>query len=279
MDEPGCGGVRLTRGLTVTVTGWAYRQGKHVTKAESERLLRQKGVKFTDDHDGSWNLLIWGEFSESQIVNPSKGLTRKLERVWQRRAAGQHVHLVDTDDYAMLLAGKKVHCADAPDPGRLRSGGLRRPQRRLAGGYRRYTRSTRGSTRGASALTRDLAKLDKALRVHGDLEEKLADAALRRGLEPLSPVGTPQFDVAWREPSGALTVVEVKSLPEGGATQQIRLGIGQLIEYRSRLANEVVRAVLAVEHRPSSSHLLTSCESVGIIIVWPGRRLDSAFEG
>ena len=128
-------------------------------------------------------------------------------------------------------------------------------------------------------LTKDLGSLERALRSHRALEQKLADLARARGLEPLSAGGEPRWDVAWRDPNGQLTVVEVKSLPEGCETQQLRLGLGQVCDYRAQLQarGRKVRAVLAVERRPAFKHWTRTCADAEVLLVWPGR-LQKAFQ-
>lgn len=98
----------------------------------------------------------------------------------------------------------------------------------------------------------DLAELDRATKRHMDLQDRLADALRRRGVEPRSPGGRqPQFDLAF-EHTGECFVVEVKS-GDPVSAQQVRLGVGQLLEYRHLLRDTVsqqVRAVLLVEAEP-----------------------------
>ncbi len=98
----------------------------------------------------------------------------------------------------------------------------------------------------------DLAELDRATRRHMSLQDRLADGLRQRGIEPRSPGSwQPRFDLAF-EHEGVQFVVEVKS-GDPVSTQQIRLGVGQLLEYRHRLqpaASPQVRAVLLVESQP-----------------------------
>jgi hypothetical protein len=133
---------------------------------------------------------------------------------------------------------------------------------------------------GLLAITKDLATLERATREHRQLELRLADLARGRGLEPLSPKGDPSFDVAWVEPDGSFTVVEVKSLPVGAEAQQLRLGLGQVCDYRTQLNGTYreVRAVLAVERRPPT-HWDAVCRTADVTLVWPpslGRAFKSS---
>lgn len=74
------------------------------------------------------------------------------------------------------------------------------------------------------------------------------------GFVPLSPALTgPQFDVAFHA-TGELIVVEVKSCTATNAELQLRLGLGQVLRYRSQISaqNIDVKAVLAVELEPGA---------------------------
>lgn len=99
----------------------------------------------------------------------------------------------------------------------------------------------------------DLAELDRATERHMDLQDRLADAVRERGLEPRSPGSwQPQFDLAL-EHDGERFIVEVKS-GDPVSTQQMRLGAGQVLEYRHllRAAGDApdVHAVLLIEAEP-----------------------------
>ncbi len=103
-----------------------------------------------------------------------------------------------------------------------------------------------------SAHLADLAELGRATKRHMDLQDRLADALRRHGVEPRSPGSwQPQFDLAF-EHVGKCFVVEVKS-GDPVSAQQVRLGVGRLLEYRHLLSDTVsqeVHAVLLVEAEP-----------------------------
>lgn len=90
--------------------------------------------------------------------------------------------------------------------------------------------------------------IDRGLRGHAETQEGLVNVVLAHGLLPLSPgPGEPLFDIAWRE-DGRVTVVEVKSLTGANEVGQIRLGLGQVLDYQHLLerSGSAVRAVLAI---------------------------------
>jgi hypothetical protein len=122
------------------------------------------------------------------------------------------------------------------------------------------------------SLTKDLAN-ERALRSHRALELELAKLAQQHGFAPLSPIGDPQSDVAWRDADGTLAVAAVKSLPEGCETQQLRLGLGQVCDYRAQLQarGQKARAVLAVERQSAKRHWQRACADAEVPLAWHGR--------
>jgi hypothetical protein len=107
--------------------------------------------------------------------------------------------------------------------------------------------------------------------VHAELQNLLADHIAATGRAVFSPTpDDPQYDLAW-EIGDVIVVVEVKSL--GSLTEQMRLGVGQVIEYRYNMAglhSRPVRAVLFVEHDPGADWVAL-CDSEGIVVAWPDR--------
>ena len=66
-------------------------------------------------------------------------------------------------------------------------------------------------------------------------------------------------------------VVEVKSLTGANEAGQIRLGLGQVLDYEHRLLwnDDYVRPILAVERKPAAEHWKRLCEAHGVALVWP----------
>ena len=114
----------------------------------------------------------------------------------------------------------------------------------------------RAGGRGPSAESRprpvDLAELERATQRHMDLQDRLADELLNRGLVPHSPAAWhPQFDISFDQ--GDVThLIEVKSgsPPPVG---QIRLGVGQVLEYAflySETTGRQARPAVLIEGPP-----------------------------
>jgi hypothetical protein len=90
------------------------------------------------------------------------------------------------------------------------------------------------------------------------------------GIEPLAPaVGDPNFDLAW-EHAGTIYVAEVKSTTDRNEERQLRLGLGQVLRYRSMLAarlGRAVRAVLVPERTPSDASWQATCANARVLLV------------
>lgn len=102
-----------------------------------------------------------------------------------------------------------------------------------------------------AVLKIDLAALEAATERHMKLQDGLADALVARGIEPRSPSGSqPFFDLAF-EHAGLRYVVEVKS-GHPASSQQVRYGVGQVLEYAHLLnsADGAVIPVILVESSP-----------------------------
>lgn len=99
----------------------------------------------------------------------------------------------------------------------------------------------------------NLDEYGSGLREHRSLEGHLAAWATGNGLIPRSPgLGDPNFDVVWKASDGSHVVVEVKSTTRANRQHQLRLGLGQVLEFQWVLAKTYpsVKAVLYVSENP-----------------------------
>jgi hypothetical protein len=113
--------------------------------------------------------------------------------------------------------------------------------------------------------------VDRGTRGHRVTQNALAAHLPSRGLTPLSPgLGDPAFDVGWWD-QDTLHVAEVKSLSEANETGQLRLGLGQLLDYEDtiRRSGRKTRPVLAVEGEPSTPRWQDLCAHHGVTLTWP----------
>jgi hypothetical protein len=113
--------------------------------------------------------------------------------------------------------------------------------------------------------------VDRSLRAHAAIQNAVARHVARLGYLPLSPeTADPKFDIAWVKERQAW-IAEVKSLTVKNEEQQLRLGLGQVLRYRSLLRPKFdsVFAVLAVEREPSDLTWNDLCSELGVLLVWP----------
>jgi hypothetical protein len=144
------------------------------------------------------------------------------------------------------------------------------PRRRPTGAA--YRRAAPSPTQASEQpFVRDPNQIDRALQAHAATQNGLNDFLTASGARTWSPgPGEPDFDLAWVR-SGVSFVAEVKSLTDGNEDRQLRLGLGQVLDYQELMAafRPGVRAVLALERQPRDGRWLALCERHRVILVWP----------
>lgn len=111
----------------------------------------------------------------------------------------------------------------------------------------------------------------EANRAHNALQDEIAELASDAGFFPLSPSHRDaQFDVGWEDSDGVLHIVEVKSLTPVNEDQQLRLGLGQVLDY-ARVIGGAVPAVAVTACPRRAQHWFGLGEEHGVLVVWPGR--------
>jgi hypothetical protein len=116
----------------------------------------------------------------------------------------------------------------------------------------------------------DPALLERGLRGHTDTQNELASVLSNAGIEPRRGLGSgPNFDLAWQK-NGTVFVAEVKSITAGNEEQQLRLGLGQVLRYKQRLAalgHDRVVAVLVPERQPRDPSWRELCQDLGVVLL------------
>jgi hypothetical protein len=130
--------------------------------------------------------------------------------------------------------------------------------------------------RGATPSVPDPDVVGRGVNAHRRLNDALAEAVSDAGLVPLGGgVGWPNVDLCWESESGVHWVAEVKSMTRTNETHQLRLGLGEVIEFRSRMKallgpGATVRAGLIVETEPLNlDRWAAACASVDVELAWP----------
>ena len=112
--------------------------------------------------------------------------------------------------------------------------------------------------------------MERASRAHRELQNHLARWLRDHGLTPVSPTESPWFDVGWWV-DDVFWVAEVKSLSVENEAHQIRLGLGQVLDYVHQLAGFglAIRAALVVEEEPAGGRWADLCAAHGVVLTWP----------
>ena len=180
---------------------------------------------------------------------------------WQQAARSKHLRaLVDS---AVDLCGQRGLLEKTGVKGRWRLPGAVAATG-IGSEYRPASRPA-GGARGTVIVEIDLDDLDARTEDHMALQDQLSEALKARDITPLSwRSPEPLYDLAI-ELGTEIAVVEVKTLGVGGAAQQMRLGAGQLLEYRQRLASlygRRVRGILLTSAPPGEPwpDALASCD-------------------
>ncbi|MEV0495924.1 hypothetical protein [Streptomyces atratus] len=122
------------------------------------------------------------------------------------------------------------------------------------------------------ALALDLAHLDKGTEAHESTIAALIEHLARQHIELRGHArNAPRFDAGWSRGDDVF-IAEVKSLAGAREDQQIRLGIGQVLDYAHQLqlarTRGRMRPVLVLEKQPTDSRWTSLAEASGILLTW-----------
>lgn len=257
------------------LTGKTRIDGRSKLRTEIRSRLQAQGAEVLQD--GTYNrrvtLLVLGTLTPERVTDPVNGWSKKLVFVDKARADGHHICVVDDAGFTGLLGGSPAMCLKTR---RIGGGGGAVEVSRLASDtligapLRRRTAPNFAPV----DLSIDLSGLERGTAAHEDLLQLLMDY-----LAPVEVHGPhssgPQFDAAWwgqGEPS-TLYVVEAKSLTGAREAQQIRLGIGQLLDYCHSIGRlncdedpPRIVPVLVLEREPADPRWAGLTEWLGIVL-------------
>lgn len=125
---------------------------------------------------------------------------------------------------------------------------------------------------GTGALSLDLDHLDRGTRAHEATIAALIEHLAHQQVEVRGHArSAPRFDAGWSR-GDDIFIAEVKSLTGASEDQQIRLGIGQVLDYAHQLqlgrTDIRVCPVLALEMRPTEPRWTSLTEANGILLTW-----------
>lgn len=199
----------------------------------------------------------------------------------EQRDQGNHVCIIDADGFSGLLAHQPAACLE------LRSVG--NPADDLLIVTTPWPVATGTDLLGGAARARafpdhsaadrltSMAPLDVGTAAHEKAVGELLECLNARGARGCRPgAGMPPFDVGWidsTDPSG-VSIAEIKSLTGADQTDQIRLGIGQVLQYCylmrqiAKSQQKWVRPVLVLDIRPNDDRWSSIAESADILLTW-----------
>lgn len=224
------------------------------TRPEALRLAQAVGARVSQNPRA--------RISESTdlLVRGSKDSTDRTDELALMRLQGDghHILMVDDAGFCSLLEGGWAYAVKPfGEPVAL-------PAHTAP-----YRPASADASRGPVATTVDLVAATNA---HNSFQNRLAEQALAAGFLPVRSTRTnARFDLGWHD-GKTLVAVEVKSLRGISRTNQLRLGLGQILDYAARLRDQGVslQPVLAVDDPPpDSSHWDALCSEHGVTLVWP----------
>ena len=242
-------------GLNVSITGKLPEERKIVSK----RLRLEGRATYMRHVSPKTDVLIQGIPSGREKW---KDVSTKLREVQELRRNGYGILIINFDEMNKLLAGDALT--------RSESRAARESYSSPAGVAYRPTKRSITRSKSPRQLVMDLDQLERKTAAHHQLVDAVAEAIEEAGRHPLSPLTSEcAFDVAW-EKSSVLNVVEVKTI-DRHEVQQMRLGLGQVLEYRQTMRSQgrKVKAHLVLSHEPTSMRMIAACEAVGVNLAWP----------
>lgn len=217
---------------------------------------------------------LGGEAERAEIIREAmvvgQWTAEELAVVSRVRQAARRFHLPTMADHVITTLAQRGEIV-SPRFGRWRLAGEHTFDGLVRFGvrYRRATREER-EPRGIADLQRDLDELERRTALHMDLQDRLADALAALGMLARSPGPTePQYDLAF-ESGEDVSIAEIKTLAGAHHAQQIRLGLGQVVEYRHRMSERLgieVHALLMLDRVPDNGDWAAILESVGVTLV------------
>lgn len=120
-------------------------------------------------------------------------------------------------------------------------------------------------------FSKDPDAVNRGLQAHSTTQDALAEHVRSIGGTPLSPMGPEcNYDLAWDSQDGTHGVAEIKSLTLANEISQVRLGLGQILDYGYRLRKRGFdpRLHLVLETFPAGyTHWSGLCQSQGVSLV------------
>lgn len=259
------------RGHVLAFTGKVLIDGSWTIREDCVQMAETRGaVDWKQDMSGRVTLLVHGDLASQHVSDRTRQYSKKLILADTLRRSGKPVMVIDGQGFADLLKGY---------PARNRKLLVAGPSQvlvlpDLGEGILGGPLSTKQvPVHEPSELTLDLKALDRGTAAHEGTVAALSKTLEGCGLLPQRPGRhAPAFDIGWTD-SGVVHIAEVKSLTGTDEAQQIRLGLGQVLDYAqqlrlSRLSSSSVQPVLVLEREPTHPRWKETATSAGIELIW-----------
>lgn len=266
------GTVHRLNGQTICFTGRVLVDGEWTVRTHCAERARRQAATPKADFSQKVTLVVYGDLASKVVTDDRRTYSSTLVDAEAERSRGRHVCVVDGDGFSKLLRRRPAPCLELRKArtGRVRPVAATATEAHILGGPLRVRRTA--ARRASGDLTLDLNRLDEATAVHEVTVGALIAHLSRQGIEACTHAsGAPAFDAGWSRGED-IFVAEVKSLTGTREDQQIRLGIGQILDYahqlRSAHPSTVIHPVLVLEKHPSAVRWTALADDVGLRLTW-----------
>lgn len=260
------------RGQMLAFTGRVLVDGDWTIREDCVLMAKQRGARdWKPDMSGKVTLLVYGDLASANVTDKTRGYSKKLALAERLRREGKAIAVIDGPGFSDLCAGfparNRILRPESTDEYLV----LPQVGEGILGGP--LTIGLVPDHTGQSFQI-DLAALDKGTAAHQGTLASFIESLSRRGLVAERPGRlAPQFDVGWAHMERAF-VAEVKSLGGADESQQIRLGLGQVLDYAQQLrratkTGQIVQPVLVLEREPDDPRRwIDVTHSAGVLLTW-----------
>lgn len=269
------GWVHSLKGQTLCFTGKIVVDGEWLVRTACVRRAKQRGAVTKTDFSSGVSLVVHGDLTGKLVSDAKRNYSDTLVSAERERGLGRHVHVVDEKGFGSLIHGFPTPCLKLRSPSRGGRPVVVPPH----AAYDVLGAPLQVQKRGRSAvreLMADLSSLDEGTVAHERTVDALIKHLAHRGTEAHTFARhSPRFDAGWAVGKD-IFVAEVKSLTGTGQDQQIRLGIGQVLDYAHQLrtrsgSGSSIRPVLVLEKKPTDDRWSALTQAVGIQLTWAPR--------